>query len=213
MLIQLSIAMLHHTSSRLYCLLESHSFGQLCRTLGHSFLMWCYKEKMIKFKNTTMEYPYLKLLGGDTFSTVLTWLWSHWAVHLLVSGQDQILDILAALGTLHRPVLTHWQVSLCVRIQISHMKCLPFVTPLCWTLTPLLRPHTINHTNATILRSQLIFLPQDFSGYQSICSHSSRRNSRLPYLIFLSCRHYLQTRCLDKSPPCQVGKLVASSSK
>ena len=64
---QLSIATLHHTSSRLYCLLESHSFGQLCRTLGHSFSMWCYKEKMIKLKTLQWSIHTCSCWAGTSF--------------------------------------------------------------------------------------------------------------------------------------------------
>ena len=47
------------TSSKLYCLLESHSFGQLWSTFGQSFSIWCYKQdKMVTHTQWSCSSPY-----------------------------------------------------------------------------------------------------------------------------------------------------------
>ena len=68
-----------------------------------------------EIKNIHNYYlSYIKLLSRNVLPAVRTRLRSHRTLHFLVFLQTEVLDMLSTLCTRDLPILTHWQVGLCV---------------------------------------------------------------------------------------------------
>ena len=74
--------------------------------------MWCCQENIVVTIVTRLDGKvvvlYLELLRWDAFAAVRTRLRSHWALHLLMLGQDEILDVLITLCALNLSVFAYW---------------------------------------------------------------------------------------------------------